>query len=87
MHRRQVGMDMRNLGSKKVLVITDRNVARLSPVAAVEQSLKKNDVPYKIWDGVDVEPTDVTFQVRASLVFDWKRRTPSTPSAARTSTR
>lgn len=38
--------------------MTDQQLARLPPVAAVLQSLDENRVKYKVYDNVRVEPTD-----------------------------
>lgn len=50
--------DLRNLGARNVCVMTDSNLSGLPPVKAVLESLAKSGVPYKMYEGVRVEPTD-----------------------------
>ncbi|KAI8438237.1 hypothetical protein MSG28_010845 [Choristoneura fumiferana] len=59
---REVGLDMVNFESKNVCVMTDPNVANLSPMKAVLDSLAKTGINYKVYDKVAVEPTDKSFK-------------------------
>ncbi|HJT87361.1 MAG TPA: hydroxyacid-oxoacid transhydrogenase [Bryobacteraceae bacterium] len=59
---REVGMDLADLGARKVLVITDPLLSRLPPVHKVLESLEENRVPFTLYDRVRVEPTDESFQ-------------------------
>ena len=58
---REVGMDLAEMGARRVLVVTDPAVSKLAPVATVLDSLESNKVPYMIYDRVRVEPTDESF--------------------------
>ncbi|HCV25545.1 MAG TPA: alcohol dehydrogenase, partial [Candidatus Latescibacteria bacterium] len=58
----EVGMDAADLGLRRVLVVTDANLAQRSPVAVVRQSLEDAGVTHELFDGVRVEPTDASFQ-------------------------
>ena len=58
---REVGMDLAEMGARRVLVMTDPLVARLPPVKTVIDSLEQNAVPYVLYDRVRVEPTDESF--------------------------
>ncbi|XP_053322438.1 hydroxyacid-oxoacid transhydrogenase, mitochondrial [Spea bombifrons] len=58
---KEVGMDLQNLGAKNVCVMTDKNLAELSPVKAVLNSLARNNVHFSVYDNVRVEPTDKSF--------------------------
>lgn len=58
---REVGMDLAELGSKNVLVITDPALARLTPVSTVLESLEHNRIRFELYDRVRVEPTDESF--------------------------
>jgi hydroxyacid-oxoacid transhydrogenase len=58
---REVGMDLADLGARRVLVITDPVVGRLSPARTVMESLEANRVPAVLYDRVRVEPTDESF--------------------------
>lgn len=46
------------MGARNVCLMTDRNLARLPPVAAVLDSLTTHGVKYQIFEDVRVEPTD-----------------------------
>jgi hydroxyacid-oxoacid transhydrogenase len=59
---REVGMDLAELGSRNVLVITDPVLRRLRPVEVVLESLEENGVPFAVYDRVRVEPTDESFE-------------------------
>jgi hydroxyacid-oxoacid transhydrogenase len=58
---REVGMDLKDAGVRRTLVITDPIVARLGPVRTVLESLDANGVSYALYDRVRVEPTDESF--------------------------
>jgi len=58
---REVGMDLADLGARRVLVITDPVVGRLAPAGTVMESLEANRVPAVLYDRVRVEPTDESF--------------------------
>jgi hydroxyacid-oxoacid transhydrogenase len=58
---REVGMDLEDAGARRVMVLTDRVVARLPPVAAVLESLEASGIAATLYDGVRVEPTDESF--------------------------
>ncbi|XP_069777459.1 hydroxyacid-oxoacid transhydrogenase, mitochondrial isoform X2 [Narcine bancroftii] len=57
----EIGMDLQNIGARKVCVMTDKNLAKLPPVNAVLDSLVKNGVNFQVFDKVRVEPTDLSF--------------------------
>ncbi|KAH3712661.1 hydroxyacid-oxoacid transhydrogenase, mitochondrial-like [Dreissena polymorpha] len=59
---REVGMDCANLCAKHVLVVTDARLARMKPVQTVLEALDSQKIPYKVYDRVRVEPTDVSFK-------------------------
>lgn len=53
---REVGMDLKNLGARKVGVYTDPGVSKLLPLQVARESLEENGVPYEIYDKCRVEP-------------------------------
>jgi hydroxyacid-oxoacid transhydrogenase len=59
---REIGMDLAEMGLKKVMVLTDPNLAKLQPVATVLESLRGNRIPFALFDRVRVEPTDLSFK-------------------------
>ncbi len=58
---REVGMDLADMGLKRVLVLTDARLTGLSPVETVRESLDAERIEYDLFDRVRVEPTDVSF--------------------------
>lgn len=59
---REVGMDLSDLGVKRAMVLTDPDMAKLPPVAAVCESLDQSKIDYAFFDRVRVEPTDDSFK-------------------------
>src|SRR3981189_1019865 len=59
---REIGMDLAEMNAKRVMVLTDPNLARLSPVATTLESLRDNKISFALFDRVRVEPTDVSFR-------------------------
>ena len=59
---REVGMDLKDMGARRVLVITDPLLRRMQPVITVLESLDENRLPFVLYDRVRVEPTDQSFQ-------------------------
>ena len=58
---REVGMDLVEIGARRVLVITDPLLARLPPLATVLESLEASAIAATVYDRVRVEPTDGSF--------------------------
>jgi len=58
---REVGMDMVDMGARRVMVVTDSNLSKLPPVATVLESLEREKVEFSLFDRVRVEPTDESF--------------------------
>jgi len=58
---REVGMDLKEMGARLVMVVTDPVVAKLPPVLTVLESLDQNKIPYAVYDRVRVEPSDESF--------------------------
>jgi hydroxyacid-oxoacid transhydrogenase len=59
---REVGMDLADLGVRRALVVSDPVVARLPPVRAVLEALSDAGIDATLFDGVRIEPTDVSFR-------------------------
>ncbi len=59
---REVGAELSDSGAKNVLVVTDKRLAALPPLAAVRDSLDREDLTYSVFDGVRIEPTDESFR-------------------------
>ena len=58
---KEVGMDFKDMGVKRVLVITDENLKNLSPVQVAISSLKKEGIDFEVFSEVRVEPNDISF--------------------------
>ena len=58
---REVGMDLADLGARKVLVITDPALSDSTPVQTVLESLDGAGVRFVLYDRVRIEPTDESF--------------------------
>ncbi|MBI4251782.1 MAG: iron-containing alcohol dehydrogenase [Candidatus Tectomicrobia bacterium] len=59
---REIGMDLAEMGIKRVMVLTDAALCRLPPVAVALESLASRKIEYALFDRVRVEPTDASFQ-------------------------
>jgi hydroxyacid-oxoacid transhydrogenase len=55
---KEVGMDFTNMGAKRVCVVTDSTVRRLTAMKQVEEALSYEGIEYEIFDKVKVEPKD-----------------------------
>lgn len=55
---KEVGMDFKNMGSKKVCVVTDKNVSQLNAMKQVVEGLQKEGIEFTVYDGCRVEPKD-----------------------------
>jgi hydroxyacid-oxoacid transhydrogenase len=64
---REVGMDLADLGARRVLVVADPNVSGLPPAHAVLESLEQNGIAGVLYSNVRIEPTDAS--LRAAIAF------------------
>lgn len=55
---KEVGMDFKNMGSKKVCVVTDKNVKQLNAMKQVVEGLQNEGIEFFIYDNCKVEPKD-----------------------------
>ena len=63
----EVGMDLADLGIKRVMVLTDPYLSKLPPVEKVIESLTREKIAYALFDQVRVEPTDTSFKEAIEL--------------------
>jgi hydroxyacid-oxoacid transhydrogenase len=63
----EIGMDLVDMGARRVMVVTDPNLSKLPPVATVLESLERQKVEFSLFDRVRVEPTDESFQEAISF--------------------
>lgn len=54
----EVGMDLKNLGSKRVCVVTDQTVNQLDAMRQVRESLDREGINFKVYSDVRIEPKD-----------------------------
>ena len=59
---REVGQDMAALGARRVMVVTDPNLAASEPVTTVTDALRAAGIDAVVYDRVRVEPTDASFK-------------------------
>ena len=55
---KEVGMDFKNMGSKRVCVVTDGNVAKLDAMRQVVEGLSREQVEFTVYKDTRVEPKD-----------------------------
>jgi hydroxyacid-oxoacid transhydrogenase len=54
----EVGMDLKNMGSQRVAVVTDATVDKLDAMRQVREALTREGVNFKVYSNVRVEPKD-----------------------------
>jgi hydroxyacid-oxoacid transhydrogenase len=59
---REAGYDMAQLGARRVLVVSDPNLAQGEPVALVLEALRAQGLDAVLYDRVRIEPTDGSFR-------------------------
>ncbi len=59
---REIGYDMEELGCRRVMVVTDRNLGKSDPVAVTMEALRGRGIDTVLFDQASVEPTDVSFK-------------------------
>ncbi len=66
----EVGMDLVDLGARRVLVVIDPALRSLPTGAVVQQSLEENKLEFAVFDEVEVEPTDISFLAAAKFATE-----------------
>jgi len=69
---REVGYDMKQLGTKRVMVVTDHNLAKSVPVSITLEALRSEEIEAVLFDQVRVEPTDISFKKAIQFAIDGK---------------
>ncbi|KAK4895131.1 hypothetical protein LTR27_006737 [Elasticomyces elasticus] len=64
---KEVGMDMTNLGAKKVIVVTDETVQKLDAMKQTIEGLEREGIAYEIFSKVRVEPKD--YSIKEAIEF------------------
>jgi hydroxyacid-oxoacid transhydrogenase len=58
---REVGMDLANMGAKRVAVVTDPTVDKLEAMRQVRGALDAEGIEYRVYAKVVVEPKDYSY--------------------------
>src|SRR3954452_11322841 len=58
---REVGMDLRELGARRTLLLVDPALRDLAPGQTVAAALREAGIDFDVFDGIEVEPTDRSF--------------------------
>ena len=66
----EVGMDLVDLGARRVLVVIDPALRSLPTGAIVQQSLEESRLDFAVFDEVEVEPTDTSFLAAAKFATE-----------------
>jgi hydroxyacid-oxoacid transhydrogenase len=66
----EVGHDMSQLGGRRVMVLTDPNLADSEPVSVTLQALRSEGIDAVLYDRVRVEPTDVSLREAIRFAAD-----------------
>jgi hydroxyacid-oxoacid transhydrogenase len=67
---REVGYDMRKLGARRVMVVTDPNLSDSEPVIVTLEALRSEGVDAILFDQARVEPTDSSFRRAIEFATD-----------------
>ncbi len=67
---REVGMDIRDRGLKRVMVLTDPTLSDLPPVHTALAAMDQEGIEYAVYDGVRVEPTHTSFRDAIAFAKD-----------------
>ena len=68
----EVGMDLANLGARRVMLVTDATVRELPPVHAAVAALEREGIAYRVFSDVQVEPKDYSIRhaIAAAQPYD-----------------
>ncbi|MCY3664665.1 MAG: iron-containing alcohol dehydrogenase [Gemmatimonadetes bacterium] len=64
---KEIGMDLKDRGLQRVMVLTDPNLREQAPVQTALAAIAEAGVEYALFDQVRVEPTDASF--KAAIAF------------------
>jgi hydroxyacid-oxoacid transhydrogenase len=67
---REIGFDMKQLGAKRVMVLTDEGLASEEPVAVTLEALRKEGLDAVLYSSVRIEPTDHSLQEAVKAAAD-----------------
>ncbi|KAF2718392.1 Dehydroquinate synthase-like protein [Polychaeton citri CBS 116435] len=64
---KEVGMDFKNMGAKKVMVVTDATVSKLDAMKQVVEGLEREGIEYNVFSNAKVEPKD--YSIREAIDY------------------
>jgi hydroxyacid-oxoacid transhydrogenase len=64
---REIGMDLRDLGAARVMLVIDPALVRTEVGEKVVASLRASGIGYEVFDAVSIEPTDASFRMAADF--------------------
>lgn len=67
---REVGMDLQEIGARRVMLVIDPALVDLGPGQTVLESLRANRIDFAQYDQVAVEPTDRAFQAASRFAAE-----------------
>lgn len=62
------GVELKVLGARKVLIVTDENLRKLGTSTRIESSLKEKKLDFEVYDKLPTEPT-VDFVIEGTRIF------------------
>jgi hydroxyacid-oxoacid transhydrogenase len=62
---KEVGMDFKNMGAQRVMVVTDSVVKNLDAMKQVIEALTREGVEFTVYDKCRVEPKDSSYVLSA----------------------
>jgi len=65
-------MDFKNMGAKKVMIVTDKTVAKLDAMRYSLEALDSEGIEYIVWDQCRVEPKDTS--IKEAVAFSKQHR-------------
>jgi hydroxyacid-oxoacid transhydrogenase len=66
---KEVGMDFKNLGASRVVLVTDATVAKLPVMKVAREALEREGIHVDVFDKVNVEPKDYRYDGYFLSVF------------------
>ena len=67
---REIGMDLQEIGARRVMLVIDPALVELCPGVTVVESLRASQIDFALYNQVSVEPTDAAFQAAARFAAD-----------------
>ena len=67
---REVGVEMKELGARRVMVVVDPNLTQSETVALAIESLRAERIDTVLFDRVRIEPNDVSFKEAIAFAID-----------------